>query len=129
MSSIALARAYRQSFEAHPHCTLAIAGGALTALGDAVAQLSQYIVRLIFESHPLMLNFFSKTISSNDGKAGFHYDIPRTLRFFCFGAGISTCFHSAKQYYFLTRGRPRHWPLVQVSRAEVSAAYTRRESD
>jgi hypothetical protein len=58
MSSIALARAYRQSFEAHPHCTLAIAGGALTALGDAVAQLSQYIVRLIFESHPLMLNFF-----------------------------------------------------------------------
>ncbi|KAN0135557.1 protein sym1 [Lactarius tabidus] len=72
MSSIALARAYRQSFEAHPHCTLAIAGGALTALGDAVAQLSQYI-----------------TISSNDGKAGFHYDIPRTLRFFCFGAGIS----------------------------------------
>lgn len=94
MSSVALARAYQQSFEAYPHCTLAIAGGALTALGDAVAQLSQYIVRLIFESHTLMLIFF-KTISSNDGR-GFHYDIPRTLRFFCFGAGISAYFHYAK---------------------------------
>jgi hypothetical protein len=60
MSSIALVRAYQQSFEAYPHCTLAIAGGALTALGDAVAQLSQYIVRLIFESHPLMLISFPR---------------------------------------------------------------------
>lgn len=45
MSSIALARAYRRSFESYPHTTLAIAGGALTALGDVVAQFSQQIVR------------------------------------------------------------------------------------
>ncbi len=45
MSSIALARVYRRSFESYPHVTLAVAGGALTALGDAVAQLSQQIVR------------------------------------------------------------------------------------
>ncbi len=95
MTSIALARAYQQSFEAYPHCTLAIAGGALTALGDAVAQLSQYMVRFIFELHPFTLIFF-KTISSNDRRAGFHYDIPRTLRFFYFGATMSTCFYSAK---------------------------------
>jgi hypothetical protein len=46
MSSIALARAYRRSFEAYPHRTLAIAGGALTAFGDVVAQLSQQLVRI-----------------------------------------------------------------------------------
>ena len=45
MSSIALARVYRRSFESYPHVTLAVAGGALTALGDVVAQLSQQIVR------------------------------------------------------------------------------------
>jgi protein Mpv17 len=95
MSSIALARAYQQSFEAYPHCTLAIAGAALTALGDTVAQLSQYIVRFIFGLRPFTL-IFLKITSSNDHRAGFHYDIPRTLRFFCFGAGISTCFYSAR---------------------------------
>ena len=95
MASIALARAYQQSFEAHPHCTLAIAGAALTALGDAVAQLSQYIVRFIFELHLFTLTF-QKTTSSNEHRAGFHYDIPRTLRFFCFGASMSTCCYSAK---------------------------------
>jgi|SRR6267154_1704734 len=41
MSSIALARVYRRFFESYPHVTLAVAGGALTALGDVVAQLSQ----------------------------------------------------------------------------------------
>ncbi len=60
MSSITLARAYQQSFEAYPHCTLAIAGGALTALGDAVAQLSQYIVRFLFDVHPSTLILFSR---------------------------------------------------------------------
>lgn len=97
MSTIALTRAYQQSFEAYPHSTLAIAGGALTALGDAVAQLSQYTVRFIFELHPFTLILSPlKIISSNDGRASYHYDIPRTLRFFCFGAGMSTYFHSAK---------------------------------
>ena len=58
MSSIALARAYQQSFDAYPHCTLAIAGATLTALGDVVAQLSQYAVRFIFELHTFTLTFF-----------------------------------------------------------------------
>lgn len=43
MSSVALARVYRRSFDSYPHVTLAVAGGALTALGDAVAQLSQMV--------------------------------------------------------------------------------------
>ena len=45
MSGIALARFYDRSFGSYPHFTLAVAGGALTALGDVVAQLSQQIVR------------------------------------------------------------------------------------
>ena len=44
MSSITLARVYRRFFESYPHVTLAVAGGALTALGDVVAQLSEQIV-------------------------------------------------------------------------------------
>ena len=44
MLSIALARAYQQSFESHPNGTLAIAGGALNALGDVVAQMVQQFV-------------------------------------------------------------------------------------
>jgi protein Mpv17 len=44
MSSIAVARVYRRFFESYPYVTLAVAGGALTALGDVVAQLSQQIV-------------------------------------------------------------------------------------
>lgn len=73
MSSIALARVYRRFFESYPHVTLAVAGGVLTGFGDVVAQLSQQILT-----------------SEEDGRTGeFHYDIPRTLRFFCFGAGIS----------------------------------------
>jgi len=72
MSSITLARVYRRSFEAYPHRTLAVAGGALTALGDAIAQLSQQIIT-----------------PDDEHRRGFHYDVARTLRFFCFGAGVS----------------------------------------
>jgi len=71
MSTVALARVYRRSFDSYPHVTLGVAGGALTALGDAVAQLSQIIT------------------SKDDHRRPFHYDVPRTVRFFCFGAGIS----------------------------------------
>ena len=50
MLSIALARAYQQSFESHPNGTLAIAGGALNALGDVVAQIvQQFVSRFIFD--------------------------------------------------------------------------------
>lgn len=45
MSSIALARVYQQSFEAHPYYTLAFTNGALNALGDVVAQVTQRAVR------------------------------------------------------------------------------------
>ncbi|KAI0252614.1 hypothetical protein BJV78DRAFT_1199868 [Lactifluus subvellereus] len=72
MSSVTLARVYRRSFEAYPHVTLAVAGGALTALGDAVAQFSQQIIT-----------------PRNDHRRGLHYDLARTFRFFCFGAAIS----------------------------------------
>jgi protein Mpv17 len=52
MSGIALARVYRRFFESYPHVTLAVAGGALTALGDVVAQLSQQIVGVSRRKHP-----------------------------------------------------------------------------
>ena len=45
MASIAVARAYQQSFETHPYGTLAITNGALNALGDIVAQLTEKSVR------------------------------------------------------------------------------------
>lgn len=45
MSSIALARVYQQSFDAHPYYTLAFTNGALNALGDVVAQVTQRAVR------------------------------------------------------------------------------------
>jgi protein Mpv17 len=45
MASIALARAYQQSFDTHPYATLAFTNGALNALGDCVAQGSQQLVR------------------------------------------------------------------------------------
>lgn len=45
MSSVALARIYQQSFESHPHYTLAVTNGTLNALGDVVAQSVQLLVR------------------------------------------------------------------------------------
>ncbi|KZV77614.1 hypothetical protein PENSPDRAFT_679158 [Peniophora sp. CONT] len=71
MSSIALGRAYQRSFETHPHFTLAIAGGTLTALGDVVAQTSQRLLADEKDRHP------------------HEYDVLRTTRFFLFGAGVS----------------------------------------
>ncbi|THH19716.1 hypothetical protein EW146_g1476 [Bondarzewia mesenterica] len=61
-----------KSFESHPHGTLAITGGALNALGDAVAQLSQQFLA-----------------SRSEYEDRLPYDLTRTLRFFCFGAGMS----------------------------------------
>lgn len=46
MASIALARVYQQSFAAHPYFTLAVINGALNALGDTVAQVTQNLVRI-----------------------------------------------------------------------------------
>jgi|ERR1700722_9215639 len=44
MTSLAITRAYQQSFESHPHTTLAVTGGFFNALGDFVAQISQIVV-------------------------------------------------------------------------------------
>ncbi|TFY77108.1 hypothetical protein EWM64_g6906 [Hericium alpestre] len=54
MASIALARAYQRSFDARPHVTLAVAGGALTALGDAVAQACQILLAFFLGSMGVM---------------------------------------------------------------------------
>lgn len=48
MTSVALARVYQQSFEHRPYWTLAVTNGALNALGDSVAQLSERLVSPMF---------------------------------------------------------------------------------
>ncbi|KAH9835771.1 uncharacterized protein C8Q71DRAFT_869934 [Rhodofomes roseus] len=70
MTSIAVARAYQQSFETHPYGTLAITNGALNALGDIVAQLTE------------------KYNGPTRQRREWQYDIPRTLRFAAFGVGM-----------------------------------------
>ncbi|EIM83393.1 uncharacterized protein STEHIDRAFT_101589 [Stereum hirsutum FP-91666 SS1] len=72
MAAIAVARAYQHSFDTRPNATLAVAGGALTALGDVVAQVTQNIRarRELHHTRP-------------------QYDAKRTLRFFIFGAAMS----------------------------------------
>ena len=56
MSSIALARVYQQSFESHPYGTLALTNGALNALGDVVAHMTQNLVRTLTASRTLHSN-------------------------------------------------------------------------
>ncbi|KAH9921965.1 uncharacterized protein BXZ73DRAFT_51573 [Epithele typhae] len=73
MASVALARAYQQSFEHHPYITLAFTNGILNALGDAVAQLTQ---RLTNER------------PANRRYSDTQYDLLRTARFFVFGFGM-----------------------------------------
>ena len=46
--AIAARSAYQQSFDARPYTTLAVTNGALSAIGDVVAQLSQIIVSFMF---------------------------------------------------------------------------------
>ncbi|KAJ7597674.1 hypothetical protein C8J56DRAFT_325914 [Mycena floridula] len=72
MATLYLARAYQHSFDTRPNVTLALTGGSLNALGDAVAQLSQTI-----------------TSRRKDHEEAHRYDLSRTLRFFCFGVAIS----------------------------------------
>ncbi|PCH33428.1 hypothetical protein WOLCODRAFT_64036 [Wolfiporia cocos MD-104 SS10] len=87
MSSIALARIYQQSFETHPYGTMAITNGALNALGDIVAQLTEKFV----------------------GRAScmsrrWEYDVPRTVRFFTFGVGMGPLI--GRWNFFLERYLP-----------------------
>jgi protein Mpv17 len=69
--TFAAARAYQQSFQSHPHVTLAVTGGTLNAVGDLVAQATQ------------------RATQSRTHEDIIPYDPVRTLRFFCFGFGIS----------------------------------------
>ena len=52
MAALTLARVYQHSFHAYPNWTLGITGGCLSALGDVVAQVTQYTVSLDSFSPP-----------------------------------------------------------------------------
>ncbi|EMD41716.1 hypothetical protein CERSUDRAFT_90289 [Gelatoporia subvermispora B] len=88
MSSIALVRAYQQSFESHPYGTLALTNGVLNAAGDAVAQVVEKM-----------------TFLQDDDHRRPRYDIPRTLRFFTFGVGMGPII--GRWNFFLEK----HFPL------------------
>ncbi|PSR71306.1 hypothetical protein PHLCEN_2v12820 [Hermanssonia centrifuga] len=106
MSSIALARAYQQSFETHPYGTLALTNGALGALGDIVAQLTQNLVRnklcfpRVFRAES---PFQIQPRRVDDHRPP--YDILRTVRFFAFGVGMGPVI--GRWNFFLER----HFPL------------------
>lgn len=70
MTTLTITRAYQHFFDTHPNGTLALTGGILNAVGDIVAQVSQ---NTLCEDH--------------QRRPG--WDAARTLRFFCFGFGIS----------------------------------------
>lgn len=88
MASVTLARVYQQSFEHRPYWTLAITNGALNALGDTVAQLTEAVTQRSTSHEPWP-----------------RYDIPRTLRFFAFGLGMGPLI--GRWNFFLER----HFPL------------------
>ncbi|KAH7883890.1 hypothetical protein F5I97DRAFT_1609935 [Phlebopus sp. FC_14] len=69
-ASLTIARAYQHFFDTHPNCTLALTGGTLNAFGDIVAQ-------------------FSQNALADDHRIRSAWDAARTLRFFCFGFGLS----------------------------------------
>jgi len=87
MTSVALARAYQQSFETHPYVTLAFTNGALSAVGDTVAQAAQALF------HP-----------KRPHEDPPHYDFARTLRFFAFGFGMGPLI--GRWNFFLERNFP-----------------------
>lgn len=92
MASFAVARAYQQSFETHPHVTLALTNGCLSALGDAVAQGADRLVcqvRIFNVKQPLLsylAQLSKRRIGPHDDLQP--YDLSRTARFFAFGVGM-----------------------------------------
>ena len=95
MSSIALNQVYRRLFESYPHLTLAVAGGALTGLGDVVAQLSQQIVCFtpyIFAQLPkhLFLRLHTKKI---DEVGNFIMTFRAHFGFFALGQALVSTSH------------------------------------
>ncbi|KAI0724326.1 hypothetical protein C8T65DRAFT_563362 [Cerioporus squamosus] len=93
MANVALARVYQQSFESHPYTTLAFTNGALNALGDAVAQVTQR---------------FIEQQDENPRRHQPRYDIPRTMRFFAFGFGMGPVI--GRWNFFLEH----HFPLRSI---------------
>ena len=99
-TTITLARTYQYFFHTHPNRTLALTGGTLNAFGDIVAQFTQNAVR----PNPCPWLFLSliplcpQRAQDHQHRPG--WDSARTLRFFCFGVGISM--YSA----FLVRSKP-----------------------
>ncbi|EPQ60936.1 hypothetical protein GLOTRDRAFT_68985 [Gloeophyllum trabeum ATCC 11539] len=110
MTSIALARAYQQSFDTHPYGTLAVTNGALNAFGDFVAQIAQ------------------KTLGPNktwEDRQRQQYDVLRTLRFFAFGFTMGPVI--GRWNIFLERRFPLRTVQTGSSAGKVSArALTKR---
>ncbi|KAI0343916.1 hypothetical protein BDW22DRAFT_1355142 [Trametopsis cervina] len=106
MSSIALARAYQQSFETHPYGTLALTNGALNALGDVVAQVTQNLIQ-------------PPNLRTHDERPNFDY--TRTARFFAFGVAMGPLI--GRWNFFLERHFPLRSTLVykgQMQQSKVS---------
>lgn len=96
MPSVALARVYQQSFESRPYYTLALTNGTLNALGDAVAQTVQLLVRPI-NTRFFLLSLTSPPLQTNPQNNEYRhstYDHARTIRFFIFGFGMGASHYS-----------------------------------
>jgi len=111
---VAFARIYQQSFESHPHYTLAVTNGTLNALGDVVAQSVQLL------THSQGNEYRQPT-----------YDPARTVRFFLFGVGMGPLI--GRWNTFLERrfplrvGRPSR--LTDKSRVSIAGLTKRVSSD
>ena len=133
MASIALARVYQQSFEAHPYTTLALTNGALNALGDTVAQLTQNFVRARPSHVRLPCAPLTRPLSQIGPRDNHldeppRYDYNRTARFFAFGLGMGELRFDidAVRTPILTTctGRPTHRTLESPPREAFSAEST-----
>jgi hypothetical protein len=110
MSSIALARVYQQSFEAHPHTTAAITNGALGAFSDIVAQITQRVVCLgLSHQGRAECDSLLQIQNDDDDRERRSFDFARTARFFAFGFGMGVYAHSAATDHVLT---PLQVPLL-----------------
>ncbi|KAH8100538.1 hypothetical protein BXZ70DRAFT_1008036 [Cristinia sonorae] len=111
MASIALARAYQQSFDSHPYGTLALTNGALNALGDVVAQTTQNV----FQPH-----------KPHEDRPQF--DFLRTARFFAFGFAMGPLI--GRWNFFLERNFPlRSVGANQSGKVSVKALSKRVAAD
>ncbi|GJE87794.1 Mpv17/PMP22 family protein [Phanerochaete sordida] len=101
MSSIALARVYQQSFDAHPYTTLAITNGVMGAFSDVVAQVTQRVIQ---------------PPRHEDDRQRF--DFARTARFFAFGLGMGPII--GRWNLFLERNFPLRMPSFGGRQGNVS---------